>query len=177
MRGKCVCGRYGELKDGKCCICNPRKKSIHKTASEKRIEKFKNSRTVKRLNKKFVVRKKKGRKKKKGRPKKEIREIDVMLEKWEETEKVSFINGEPLTDFSPIKMAHILPKGSYTRWKKKKFNIVLMTSGQHTQQHNLPQSQLEEMLPGWKRFFRLKEKWTEIYNAGLEPEEMPEDFV
>lgn len=172
MRGKCSCGRYGELRGGQCYICNPPAKTMKKTF-ENNLLRFKRSKAFHRVNQKFKPPEKK--KKQTGRPK-EPREIDVMLEKWETTQQVSFINGEPLRTFSPMKMAHVLPKGSYPRWKKKKFNLVLMTEGQHWQQHNLPQSELEAMHPGWIRFFALKEKYTLIYHEGGEPLPNPEKF-
>lgn len=175
MRGKCECGRYGELRGGQCYVCNPPTRSIQKQF-EKNFQRFKNSPAFHRVNLKFKPpeKKKRGRIPKPKKPK--IRQIDVMKEKWEETEHVSFINGEILRDFSPMKMAHVLPKGSYPRWKNKKFNLVLMTEGQHWQQHNMPQSVLEELHPGWIRFFKLQDRYRAIYNEGGVPLPYPEKF-
>lgn len=63
-------------------------------------------------------------------------QMDVFREIWAEREHVSEVSGTYLgDDMHPILMSHLLPKGSYLRFKLDKRNIVLMTPEEHEMWH------------------------------------------
>jgi hypothetical protein len=58
---------------------------------------------------------------------------------WEEREHISELSGKPLLPYGHIQwhwqFLHILPKGSYPKWKFEKKNIILALPEEHERQN------------------------------------------
>lgn len=74
---------------------------------------------------------------------------DVALEIWAERPHACRVCGVPLSDEPlPINFSHLLPRGSYRRYKRDPRNIELWCADCHTIWHNTPHKALYG-LPGW----------------------------
>jgi hypothetical protein len=60
-------------------------------------------------------------------------QLEMFKEIWSERDHISFLSKRSLKYFDVKMFAHILPKGRYTKFKLKKFNIILL----HPEEHNL----------------------------------------
>ena len=58
-------------------------------------------------------------------------ELAMFKEIWNERPHESEISGESLYGFDVWNFAHVLPKGSYGKYRLNKDNIVLMTRDEH----------------------------------------------
>jgi hypothetical protein len=67
----------------------------------------------------------------------------LFKEIWEEREHISELSGEPLLPFGHWQwhwcFLHILPKGTYPKWKFEKKNIILGTVKEHENQDHIPE--------------------------------------
>jgi hypothetical protein len=76
---------------------------------------------------------------------------DVALEIWEERPHVCEVYGTSLGDVPlPIFMSHLLPRGSYRKYKRDKMNIRLMSPEAHNLWHKEGPKNLIH-LPEWKQ--------------------------
>ena len=87
-------------------------------------------------------------------------QMDLFREIWDERPHFSEVSGEFLgNEMQPIFMSHLLPKGSYRKYKFRKDNIVLMTAEEHMAWHSWGPAKLM-FLKGWNlicdRYFELK---------------------
>lgn len=87
-------------------------------------------------------------------------QIEFFREIWAERQHFSEVSGTPLGDeMQPIFMSHLLPKGSYRRFKFRKDNIVLMTAIEHQIWHASGPERLI-FAHGWRlvceKYFELK---------------------
>lgn len=122
----------------------------------------------------------KERKKRKPLRAKPTGQLKVFREIWEEREHVSEVSGAPLVDLpdnpkeEPEQMtawvrqfSHLLPKGSYRRYRLDKRNIVLKTAEEHDLWHELGPEELM-FSPGWAevcdRYFELKREANGVTN-------------
>jgi hypothetical protein len=85
---------------------------------------------------------------------------DVALEIWAERIHACEVCGVPLPDEpQPINFSHLLPRGSYRRYKRDPRNIELWCADCHTIWHNTPHKALYG-LPGWgvviDRYYKLR---------------------
>jgi hypothetical protein len=83
----------------------------------------------------------------------------VFREIWEERSHVSEVSGEPLGDvLQPIFCSHLLPKGTYKKYRLDKRNIVLKTPDEHRLWHQEGPKNLM-FVKGWAeicdRYFEL----------------------
>ena len=113
--------------------------------------------------------------KKKAETKKEPSgELQLFYEIWAERPHVCAITGKTITE-SPDKnlprwlccFSHVIPKGSYPKYKLNPENIVLKTPQMHDNYHNKGKSELLEGEHGrqWKAFFDLKAKLALEYHT------------
>lgn len=58
-------------------------------------------------------------------------ELALFKEIWGERPHESEISGEAIWEFSPVNFAHILPKGTYGKYRLNKDNIVIMAFHEH----------------------------------------------
>lgn len=97
---------------------------------------------------------------KKRRETKGPTQMDVFREIWAEREHVSEVSGLPLGDvLQPIFFSHLLPKGSYRRYKLDKRNIVLITADEHREWHEEGPDNLSryvEWAPICERYYALR---------------------
>jgi hypothetical protein len=93
-------------------------------------------------------------------------ELDMFNEIWAEREHVSFVSGETIMgDMSVWYMAHILPKGSYQRYRLRKDNIVLLTKEEHTLFDHASHKIKDD--PMWQPLLELKQEMKEMYNREM----------
>lgn len=82
-------------------------------------------------------------------------QLKVFKEIWEEREHVSELSEEPLLSFNSDQwhwqFLHVLPKGTYPKWKFKKKNIILGTVQEHRNQDHIA------------KFLKLRQKLTAEY--------------
>jgi len=98
----------------------------------------------------------------------ELSELDIYNEIWSERVHRSEVSGEPL----PPKghklwhwcFSHILPKGSYGKFKYDKRNIILKTPSEHILYEN--HKHKIRHLPEWKWVFELEEALKQEYFQG-----------
>lgn len=90
-------------------------------------------------------------------------QLEMFIEIWNERKHVSWVSGDPIHEFNVKCFAHVLPKGTYTKWKLNKDNIVLMTEDEHDAQHFQPKEELMKD-PRWVRFFTHQDKLRSEYN-------------
>jgi hypothetical protein len=84
----------------------------------------------------------------------------IALEIWDEREHVCEVYGTPLGDEPlPIYFSHLLPRGSYRKYKLFKPNIVLKSEFAHREWHDQGPERLM-LRPEWqgvcKRYYELK---------------------
>ena len=85
----------------------------------------------------------------------------MFLEIWQEREHKSFISGRFLGNEPRVHyFAHVLPKGTFPKFKCKKENIVLLTMEEHNRQHF---GSIKDD-PQWQKWFDLREKLMLKYN-------------
>jgi hypothetical protein len=87
-------------------------------------------------------------------------QIEFFREIWSERPHFSEVSGEFLgEEMQPICMSHLLPKGSYRKFKFRKDNIVLMTPDEHQLWHSEGPGNLM-FSKGWSaicdKYFELK---------------------
>lgn len=88
----------------------------------------------------------------------------LFMEIWIERPHVSFLSGEPLGNvMRPIFMSHLLPKGSYPKYRLEKKNIILMTAQEHTDWHSQARTDLVKKDPRWQKIFDMYDKLKEEY--------------
>jgi len=102
-----------------------------------------------------------------GKKKKVTGELAFFLALWEVRPHVSFISGEHLEEFSVMYMSHVLPKGTYKKYRLFSRNLVFMTAEEHYQYHNNLHLCKEDKK--WDKFFELfdelkREYYKEFYN-------------
>lgn len=65
--------------------------------------------------------------------------IDLYKQIWDEREHVSELSGKPLLPINNYQwhwqFLHVLPKGSYPKWKFNKKNIILALPEEHERQN------------------------------------------
>ena len=65
--------------------------------------------------------------------------LQMYKEIWDEREHISELSGKPLLPTSHMKwhwqFLHVLPKGSYPKWKFNKKNIILALPEEHERQN------------------------------------------
>ena len=91
---------------------------------------------------------------------------DVALEIWGERLHVCEVYGTPLGDEpKPIFFSHLLPRGSYRKYKRDKRNIVLKSERAHEEWHQYGPRYLYNF-PEWQRvcvtYYLLRDEANEI---------------
>ena len=87
-------------------------------------------------------------------------EMGLFLEIWAKMPHVSFLDGSPLGNIlKPIFFSHVLPKGTYPKWRLVECNIVLLTEQQHKDWHSKAKSDLLAQDPRWGRIFYLYDEY------------------
>lgn len=89
-------------------------------------------------------------------------QMDVFRQIWAERPHVSEVGGEFLgEEMQPIFMSHLLPKGSYRKYKLDKRNIVLMTAEEHIVWGDIGPRHLQHM-DKWKlvceKYYQLRDE-------------------
>jgi len=75
---------------------------------------------------------------------------DVALEIWGERPHVCQVSGVPLGDVpQPAFFSHLLPRGSYRKFKRRKDNIWIVSPDIHTKWHEFGPENLQEA-PMWQ---------------------------
>lgn len=98
--------------------------------------------------------------------KKATGELEMFKEIWSEREHVSEVSGEYLGEvLKPIFFAHVLPKGSYGKYRLRKENIILLTEKEHVQLDHAVQEIKDN--PDWEFVFRLREDLKRQYNEEM----------
>ena len=85
---------------------------------------------------------------------------------WNTRKRVSFVSGASLGDECNVMfMSHILSKGAYPGFRLYEKNIVLKTTQEHYDWHNMPRAKLLEKDSNWQKVFDLElELKTEYYD-------------
>lgn len=95
------------------------------------------------------------------------RQLELFKEIWSERDHISFLSGKPLKYFDVKYMAHVLPKGKYTKYKYLKENIILLTPEEHnlldqgTEKQRLEYAKKNNC--DWNIVYNLKEKLKKRY--------------
>lgn len=97
----------------------------------------------------------------KKNPKDEPGELALFISIWQTRPHVSFVSGLALTNFDIRCFFHILPKGSYRRYKLNENNIILTTPEEHHKWHN-DRGSLRN-IPEWEKVFNLYDELRETY--------------
>lgn len=93
-------------------------------------------------------------------------ELEMFKEIWAERQHYSDVSGEYLGDtLKPHFFAHVLPKGSYGKYRLKKENIILLTEKEHTQLDHAVHEIKDD--PKWEFVFRLREDLEIKYNQEM----------
>lgn len=93
-------------------------------------------------------------------------ELEMFKEIWEERQHYSEVSGTYLgEDLDVSFFAHILPKGSYPKYRLRKENIILLTKKEHTQLDHAVQEIKDN--PDWEFIFRLREDLERQYNEEM----------
>lgn len=103
--------------------------------------------------------------KKKAKAYKPTGEMGIFLIIWNTQPRVSFLDGTPLGNvLKPIFFSHILPKGSYPRYRLRIENIILLTEQQHRDWHSMAESDLLKQDARWQKVFDMRDKLRLQYN-------------
>lgn len=94
----------------------------------------------------------------------------LFLSIWNSRPRISFISGIPLGDEAmPHHFAHVIPKGTYSRFRLYDKNIVLLTPEEHTLYDFGSEEQREQYtrLTGadWNKLYELREELIKEYNS------------
>lgn len=84
---------------------------------------------------------------------------------WNTRERVSFVSGEVLNEFSVKMFHHVLTKGAYKQFRLYDKNIILLTPEEHWAVHNLGREQLLKDNKNWQAVFDLKEELKIEYHS------------
>jgi|GEM_PF-2932655 hypothetical protein len=111
------------------------------------------------------------RKKDAKKPKQPTGEAKLFDKIWKEREHICAITGERL-EFTPYThlwfqcFSHLLPKGSWPKYRLNKENIVLKSPKAHRDYHTMSEVQLIESKHGdkWRAVFELKQRLKSEYN-------------
>lgn len=91
---------------------------------------------------------------------------DMYWEIWEEREHISELSGEPLLPPSHCQFIwqflHVLPKGTYPKYKYNKNNIILALPSEHEKQ--------EQYETFNKKFAELRQEYYETYYGKTYPD-------
>lgn len=85
---------------------------------------------------------------------------------WDTRKRVSFVSGVSLGDECNVMfMSHILSKGAYPGFRLYEKNIVLKTTQEHHDWHNMPRAKLLEKDSNWQKVFDLELELKKEYYA------------
>ena len=93
-------------------------------------------------------------------------ELEMFRNIWDTMkplERVSYVSGVTIREFSPVNWHHVLVKGKYPEFTLCEWNIVLLTFEEHRMVDNIPRSVLEAK-DEWKDYWKLYDRLVEIAN-------------